>query len=73
MLMSQSLSIWNNNGDWIKIEFNYIIEEKLLTEIETSKLYYRRQYTCRILSITFMEEDMTQSDTDFCENNAAQI
>jgi len=52
--MTQSLSIWNNNEDWIKIEVNYIIKEKLIIEIEISELYCRKQSTYRILSIIFI-------------------
>jgi len=52
--ITQSLSIWNNNEDWIKIEVNYIIEEKVLIEIEISELYCRKQSTYRILSAIFI-------------------
>ena len=50
----QSLSMWYNNEDWIKIEVNYIIEEKVIIEIEISELYCRKQSTYRILSIIFI-------------------
>jgi len=53
-MIIQSLFIWNNDGYWIKIEVNYIIEEKLLIEIKISELYYRRQDTYRILSTIFI-------------------
>ena len=46
------------------------MEDEVLIEMRTSKLHYRRQSTCRILSAIFMEKGITQIDAEFCENNA---
>ena len=47
------------------------MENKVLMEMRTSKLYYGRQSTCRILSVIFMEKGTIQIDADFYKNNTA--
>ena len=65
--------MWNNDRDQIKIGVNSIIKNEVLMEIRTSKLYYGRQSTCRILSAIFIEKGTTYIDADFCQNNAVWI